>query len=281
MKKDSVTRDDFKWNFLKTIILRMDFQGVLDNEIEKSLQKIKPFLRSNDFDRCVDREDNQVDLNLDSKSIEDGSIPVRELRKVKVYSYINEKEGYVFDISKKHICLKITASNYIKFEDYSKLFVEVLNLLSEGIDFFTPTRLGLRKINFCLMNSLDDVSRYFDNNYFNYHNPFSDAKIVLTENRRHIQFDSKKMNIVASIQQGRMKKDENKEHEVYKVILDTDIYVDEENVIRNLIMDNNQLTELNELVFKVYVDSISEKMVDALCTEDFSIDMTGVNRNDY
>ena len=45
MQREKITRNDLKKNFLKKIIMRLDFQGVLQAEMESIILKVKPFLR--------------------------------------------------------------------------------------------------------------------------------------------------------------------------------------------------------------------------------------------
>ena len=46
-----IERSQLKRNFLNEIIMRLDFQGVLQAEMEKVILKAKPFLKEKSFNR--------------------------------------------------------------------------------------------------------------------------------------------------------------------------------------------------------------------------------------
>lgn len=46
METNKIERNYFKQNFLKEIIIRLDFQGVLQAEMEEILMKVKPYLKT-------------------------------------------------------------------------------------------------------------------------------------------------------------------------------------------------------------------------------------------
>ena len=56
----SITRTDFQFNFLKNIIVRIDFEGVLEAEMEKVLMLIKPYLKDKGFSRYMRKISNEI-----------------------------------------------------------------------------------------------------------------------------------------------------------------------------------------------------------------------------
>ena len=60
MDRANINRNDLKRNFLKEIIMRLDFQGVLQAEMEGILLEVKPYLKSKGFNRYAEKVNNQV-----------------------------------------------------------------------------------------------------------------------------------------------------------------------------------------------------------------------------
>ena len=58
----SVTRTDFQLNFLKHIIVRIDFQGILETEMEKILMLIKPYLKTKGFSRYIQQMHSKIEF---------------------------------------------------------------------------------------------------------------------------------------------------------------------------------------------------------------------------
>lgn len=60
MDRLKIQRSDLKKNFLKEIIMRLDFQGVLQAEMEKILLEVKLYLKEKSFNRYEESIANQV-----------------------------------------------------------------------------------------------------------------------------------------------------------------------------------------------------------------------------
>ena len=71
------------------------------------------------------------------------------------------------------------------------------------------------------------------------------------------------------------------EDKVYKVTLDTDIYLIEQTEIEKMLSDEQGLSAINEIVFKIYLASITDNMIDLLCNEEVEIDdVVGIEDNE-
>ena len=55
MNNAMVNRESLNYNFLKSIIVRLDFQRVLNSEMETFLVKAKQLLNENGFNRFVEK----------------------------------------------------------------------------------------------------------------------------------------------------------------------------------------------------------------------------------
>ena len=72
MNRAEITRNTLKKNFLKEIIMRLDFQGVLQAEMERVLLEVKPYLKLKSYNRYSEKVNNQI-VN-DGASIKDVKI---------------------------------------------------------------------------------------------------------------------------------------------------------------------------------------------------------------
>ena len=59
-----VFRTDLHYNFLKNIIVRLDFQGVFEPEMEKILPLVKPYLKEKAFKRYEKKTNKQFEINV-------------------------------------------------------------------------------------------------------------------------------------------------------------------------------------------------------------------------
>jgi uncharacterized protein (TIGR04255 family) len=156
---------------------------------------------------------------------------------MRVFSFTNENSGYTFDVSKKFICLKINNENYTQFETYSKIFLNLVKAYKDKLDYFAMNRFGIRKINFCFFKDIDIVQQYFKKEYYNYSNFIPDTTILSSERRESVAVGQSKLNLRYAIEQGTL---ETKD--VYKVVLDSDIYLDNSDVIeKNIFYSYNIL----------------------------------------
>lgn len=161
---------------LRSIILRLDFQGVSDyrtlvNLFDKSYPK--------KFKSRAERYHQQVDFSLreeDIKQISEVlSIPVRVLERQSFLHYedmVDVKCKTMLDISQFYICMTIVADkNYEGFDKYSDCFKGAISLFKSKVSYFQPVRLGLRKTRVEFFDDMTNVNQrfasfVFPNNHF-------------------------------------------------------------------------------------------------------------------
>lgn len=184
MERKGITRLSFKHNFLKQVIIRLDFQGVLQAEMDEILRQVKPYLKGKGFNRYEQQINNEIDFNLNSNGIFETASPVKEIRNIVIHSFINDNSGYAIDISIKHICIKVNTTKYIPFDEYAAVFMYVSNIYRSTIDFFTMKRFGLRKINFCFVKDVKYINKYFSQRYFDCYDLFEESEVFASEKKR-------------------------------------------------------------------------------------------------
>lgn len=277
MDREDIKRSSFKHNFLKRVIIRLDFQGVLQAEMEKILVQVKPYLKGKGFNRYEQNINKEIDLGINSKGIFGSESPVKEIRNIVIHSFSNDNSGYVVDLSTKHICIKVNAIKYIPFDEYAEIFMDISNIYRETIDFFTMKRLGVRKINFCFVNKVKSINKYFNKRYFDYYDLFKEAEVVASEKKDHFSVDYCKLNLLCGIEQGKIR-DSRK----YQVTLDSDIYIDDADRIEKDIFEDNNISLLNERLFYIYKNALTDKFINILLSDkDISPnEIIGVERNE-
>lgn len=273
----SINRGDFHHNFLKSVIVRLDFQGVLEAEMEKVLVHIKPFAKEHGFSRYVEKNANQIDIAVTDKGITESIETTNRIRHQKVYSFIDENRGFVLDVSNTFICLTINTTRYTPFDDYCGIVPFVSAIYKENIDFFTVTRFGIRKINECLIENKEKIKQYFNQSLFNC---YDFLKGINTNQSNHINvftLSEHHINLITNISRGQL---EGKT--VYSVRLDIDIYLDKPDDVLHILYKHEKQVEINDLLFEIYTSSLTDSFISLLTSED-DFDNTiimGVERND-
>ena len=249
----SIERQQLKKNFLNEIIMRLDFQGVLQAEMEKILLKVKPYLKEKSF--------NRYNENVNNKAVIEGA-SVKEATSQIEYCFSAETTGYTLKLSNTSIILSVRTSGYSPFEDYSEIFTHIATIYKEVIDFFTAKRYGLRKINYCYVKRMEDIEVYFDPRYYCCHEPVMGYNTMAIERNSHLTDGKKNLNLKFSVDLGEIEKET-----YYRVTLDADIYSLDEETITLILEDKDQLMNTNEALFKVYCGVISESLFNILSSD--------------
>lgn len=250
-------RQEIKFNFLKNIIMRLDFQGVLPAELEKVIIKAKAILKEAGFNRFSERIDNAVNLKQNPSQMES---PIQSLDSIKVFSFINEKDGYSIDLSTNFITLSVESDHYSPFEKYSEIFMKIVNVYRAEIDFFTTTRLGFRKINICLLSDITKINEYFAERYFSYNNSLSDTVPLAFSHSETFQIQpDQKVNFTCKVEHGKTPKGIS-----YRIIIDSDDYLDNQDSIDALLTDPSGIGKMNDTLFTLYLSGLTDKLLNAL-----------------
>lgn len=269
-----VTRTDLHYNFLKTIIIRIDFQGVFEPEMEKILLQIKPYLKAKSFTRYEKKTTNQIEIDVLTGNQQSGT---GKIQSQEVHSFINDDNGYVLEVSSSFICLNISSTKYSPFESYSVIVSDIANVYKQSIDFFTVKRLGIRKINICMIDNKKRIKEFFSPAYFGYFDAIDTANTLISNRRDLFNIDKYRINLFCNIEQGFSNK-----QELYKVSLDVDAYIDNTEIIDQVIYNQAELQKMNDLLFDIYINSLTQDFQTALSSEDDSLfaGLIGVERNE-
>ena len=286
----TIERDDLNYNFLKKIIIRIDYNGILERELEKSIEKLKNHLLRNEFTKFNEGTINEVDFQIkDPQQIETQLfIPIQELRKTKSYNFSNTNDTVVVQISKFFMTISVDYEQYRKFEEFCTLFNDIFEVIQEDNNYIRVLRLGLRKINNCILLDLNRINEVIKEKYFSNLNGLFPEKIqVPILNKQNIDtfiYDDKNINLVRYLSSGVLEMN-GEQKEAYQFVLDIDTYKnDEENIKENIIEDNGiyiQLIEFNNILFKAYINILNDNFIDTLVSGDIDNTLVlGVEKND-
>lgn len=80
--KNDVKRENLKNNFLKNIIVRFDYTGISEVELDSIIAKVKPIFKNDGYNKLKEEYLTEMDFRLqDPESIETDGLPVKEIRK--------------------------------------------------------------------------------------------------------------------------------------------------------------------------------------------------------
>lgn len=271
-----VIRKSLKNNFLKNLIFRLDFSGMMDADVEDFIQSIRDKIYARGYTTLQEVFENNTNVNLDS--FDATNIQINN-DTVKVYQFISANNK-ILKISKSYIIFDINIeSNETLFSKYLPLISYIITKLKER-KYVHYNRIGLRKLNSCIILDKSTLSNYFPQNVLRQFN----ENFITTQIADDILQDVYRINYNRRFQEGIININE-KEAPAYQVILDIDASMqdDAENSLNNKVLENNAdeiLTELNDLIFDVYIKSLTEKYIEKLKDTNFDDEnILGVTKN--
>ena len=275
--RQSLTRNDLKHNFLKTIIIRFDFNGISEAELDTAISDIKPELHSRGYDRLSIELSTEMDFQLDDpERAEMEGLPVQGIRRQRVYVFKNQVEGVQLKVSPVFAFIFIEKTRYIDFKEYSKTLVDVVRIIRDKIPFFSTVRFGLRKINQCVIKDVKKINSYFEPSFYNVFTLSNDDNPKIVSSKDCFVHDEYNVNLLRSIIHGELDQED-----AYQVVLDSDIYLLDSDVVNDLIDNPDKMNPMNQLLFDLYKTVITEDFIIKLQEDNFlDIDILGVEKNE-
>ncbi len=271
-----IERASLKNNFLKDIIFRLDFTGVIEPELFKVVESLKDQFKDKGFNRLIERYQDNVSLSFNLDTLQKEEAPNKSIQKIKIYSFLNEDKGIAIDISPIFACVNINSSSYTRFEDYGSLLFLVYETFSKLVNFFSVNRIGLRKINACALSNLDFLNNYFNEKLFSLYDSIDDVKNINSEKLSIFEKDQFLVRLGTFIHQGKIL-----DKQIYQITIDTDVYLSDIQKIKNLLADYNNLVKMNELIFDIYISALTTSFINELQDDEFNDDkLQGINKNE-
>lgn len=268
MKKDDFDRYSLKSNFMRQIIFRIDYKGVID--IKDFVSHLSKYPQ-NQFKSYEPLSHNTIDFEvtkIDDIS-ETLSIPVKEITKENIHRFTNNSFGndeLILDISKYFSILTIRCENYETIDNYREFFSSFAHQLFAFEKFLSIKRFGLRKIGGKIFNSFEEIFNTFEKSIFNF--DFSSSPYISQKANYLDVLKSEKefpiINYRRSIEKGIIR---NTNTEAFQVILDIDAFLLDENLISDSLQQetfNELLKEINnDHLFNLFKLSVTEKFLEA------------------
>ena len=263
MKK--YTRDNIYSEMLKTVIIRLDFSGVINiGPFVDSIKK-EPVIASNfgAFDEIAQR---QLNVSFVPKDVEDGGLPIAKAQDKTIYRFSKWKSidnsDAILDIDNSSITIAVDCgTNYKGSKSYSDVIINLMCELKKFDQYTSFRRLGVRKIDAKVIKEGENIQDFFNNNFIvscSWGHESNDMS-TLTD---LFHIDDVKFNVVQRIERF---KDQNGISRI-RLFYDVDSYV-ETNVLRSI--DNIQIehylnVKMQDKMFEMFVNVASDKYLE-LC----------------
>ena len=270
-------RKELKNNFLKRLIFRIDFSGLMNTDVEKYIERIRPAILERGYKKFGIENTNSISVDIaDPNDIKSSN----EIQKVFVFDSEDKKR---ISVSTNFIDINIDMENSeTMFYKYLPLISTMVNNLKK-LDFVFFERIGLRKINSCVILDTKSINNYFKNNVFckfaneSFNNAVADVFIY-----KGNSVESYKTNYKRELQMGEVIENGNRQS-AQQVILDIDCYIDNKLTFNELIrsVDSKDiLREFNDKIYEIYINSLQDDFIDLLKNEEFNDkDVRGVIKN--
>lgn len=281
-------RTSIKHSFLKEIIFRIDFSGLLEKDIETCVMN----LRNDYFDAGFDNMDKRIE-NLDDyyTKVQLG------LRQEEEISYKKTDQGtvYVFSSNSKPERIEMGIDFLtltIDTDGENKLFKTYLGILTKTLEqvknissYARILRIGLDKYNVCFLKSLSSFPQYFTKAAFNmeeFGNQFDGYHYNVSNLVTILERDGFEINYVRNIQKGVIQQDNGEQQTVYQALLNINVFSDDIQMISNLLLNKDKIEEMilkiNSIAFELFEKSLSNSFIMKLKEETFrDTEIIGVN----
>ncbi|MCI8396868.1 MAG: TIGR04255 family protein [Clostridia bacterium] len=264
--KEQFKRKDLKSNFLKQMIIRIDYDYLFEKDMENIVQNSYSYLIDNDYKmKSSTLAEFKVDLNTINKTSDNNNVVrVDNSDKEEFFSFVKDENNIVIDITRNFATMTVNYEKFIYFnnliEEFSKV-VEKIKNIRKGLEI---KRIGIRKINMYILKDINKINEYFETNLFSLHALLEDKESLLAKQTlERFMMGEYKVNELCNISQGILADENGKQQTAYQVIVDIDVYDD--------IVKNNEicLEKINEEVFKVYKSALKIEFLEKLKKENY------------
>ena len=274
-------RADIKHNFLKQIIFRLDYEGILQADVEKCVLKLRQKFFDAGFINMENRTENQFDLQLkmDLNISNENPFSVSNTNQSLIYNFSSDNKE-ILEISKSFFTLTVDVEKiYGTFDKYVTLLAESMEVIRSESLYFRVLRIGLRKINICFLDNISNLSTYFTRAAFNIDDimeQFSDYGCTASNMVTILSKNDYQINYVRNSQEGVMQQEDGSQKTTYQIVIDVDVFREGNKEILWMFSNKqtieNSLKMQNTLEFEVFIKSLSDKLVETLKQEVFQDD---------
>ena len=263
--KDNIKREDLKSNFLKTTVLRLDYDYLFEEDIEQIIKQLNTFLIKKGY-KMNSKTLSEIRIGFNIQSFNNAEDPVNINKKAKeqVSSFINKDGNIILDITRNFSTMTINYKYNKPFEEIIEVFNEVINQVKVVRENISLNRIGLRKYNMYFMENLDLINNYFEESLFGFNDAFKKKDTLIKQQAEKYKKDKYFVNQKSEIQVGTYRDSKTKEEkDIYRILLDIDLYDEKLN-------DNDiDLNKMNLFVFEIYKSNLKEQFLNELQKENF------------
>lgn len=279
MVKNEIGREALKYNFLKKIIIRFDYDGMDDTELDQVLSDVSLKLKEHGYTNRTTETATEMQIQFDDpESGNYSEVYGKKVREQKVFVFHNENPQVKLGISSSSACINIEETKYVDCLIYCDVLWKVMKIISESgkVPFFEFKRFGLRKINQCFLRDIKCLNKYFEPAHFHVFK-FQDESSIkekVMQIRESLEIADYNVNLNRMLIRGELGGEE-----AYQVNYDADIYLLDES-IEELIQNKEKIAEMNNWLFALYKDAVTETFLNQLIEGTFDRDMIiGVEAN--
>ena len=235
-----------------------------DTELDQILPEISNELKNHGYTDRKEKILREVELTFDDpERLDDNQIYRKNIQEQKVFVFRNENPQVQLKISSACACIAIEKSKYVNCLDYCHVLWKVMRSIldSDKVPFFRFRRFGLRKINQCFLQDIKQLNVYFETSHFRTFHVLNgkNVKEKVMQLKDSFEINDYNINLVRGIIGGEIQK-----KEAYQVDYDADIYLLNEENIKELIQNESKIAEMNDLLFELYKDAVTENFLNQL-----------------
>ena len=265
--KSNIKREDLKNNFLKNVIMRIDYSGIAEVELDNIIAEIKSVFKMYGYNKLKEEYLTEMDFELqDPENMEMEGMPVREIRRKRAYVFVNEEKGIKCKVSAHFTSVSVQSQKYISFSEYSETLISVMKILKNKMEFLNFVRFGIRKVNQCIIKDICSLNEYFDRKFFQIYGLEKGNIPKLVESKDCFIDGKYNVNLARMVIMG-----EYDGKAACQVVLDTDIYITDAENIEELFSENTEIVEMNDKLFELYKEALADVFIENL---------TKINYND-
>lgn len=258
--KENIKREDIHYNFLKNIIIRFDYDGMDEPELDVVLPEISSRLKEKGYVSRTKEICKGMEFNIDDpERIEVDGLAVRNVTQQRVFIFHNQNKQVELKISSTFAFISINKTKYVNCLEYCDVLLDVMRIIKRKVTYFNCRRFGLRKINQCFLTDITKLNDFFEREHFRVYCFGEESKPKVTQLKDSFFVKDYNVNLARTIVCGEM---DGKE--AYQVVFDSDIYVLGDENVSLLLLNEKKVSDMNEVLFELYKDIITEPFLQQL-----------------
>mgnify|MGYP000945194905 CR=1 FL=1 len=184
------------------------------------------------------------------------------------------------DLSSSCACISIEETKYVDCLKHCDVLWKVMSIIisePEQVPFFIFKRFGLRKINQCFLRDINRLNEYFEPSHYHVFRIQGEDNIKekVMQIRDSLEIAGYNANLIRTLVRGELRGEE-----AYQVNYDADMYLIDSQSIKELMENKEKIMQMNDWLFELYKDAVTETFLNQLIDGSFDKDMIiGVEAN--